>query len=144
MTEVHQLVPDIYALPGCASVPFAQQYLIKSHEPLRGSSPYGDYRRVIYLMRDPPDVMLSYHRFAAAVFNYRGDLSGFARDWVCGRLWPGSWQEHINSWLGPCSNPRTFNLDILRYGISSAIQSTILLNSPGSWAYRHRASEWRT
>jgi hypothetical protein len=115
MTEVHHLVPDIYALPRRASVPFAQQYLIKSHEPLRGSSAYGDYRRVIYLMRDPRDVMLSYHRFAAAVFNYRGDLSAFARDWVCGRIWPGSWQEHINSWLGPCSNPRTFNLDILRY-----------------------------
>lgn len=115
LTEIASLVPAIHDLPPRAAVPGARQYLIKSHSAFTSTTPYGDYRRVIYLIRDPRDVILSYHRFAAVQYNYKGDLLAFATDLACGRIWPGSWQEHVNSWLGPRSNTPAFKLAILRY-----------------------------
>jgi hypothetical protein len=53
--------------------------------------------------------MLSYHRYARYLSNYSGGLKEFAMDWVAGRIWPCSWQEHINSWLAP------FELTVFRY-----------------------------
>jgi hypothetical protein len=125
LTEVDWLVPDVHALPEKSAVPSASQYLIKSHFPLHGASgsfplngaggPFGDYRRVIYLIRDPRDVMLSYYRFFRFLSKYPGGLKEFAMDWVAGRIWPCSWQEHVNSWLAPRSRPAPFELTVLRY-----------------------------
>lgn len=116
LTEIDWLVPDVHVLPEKSKVPAASQYLIKSHFPLTGSAkPFGDYRRVIYLIRDPRDVMLSYHRYARFLWKYPGDLKEFAMDWVTGRIWPCSWQEHVNSWLGPRLRPAPFELTVLHY-----------------------------
>ena len=115
LIDIDALVPDVHALPPRSSVPVAHQYLIKSHLPLTGVPPYGDYRRVIYLMRDPRDVMLSYYRYSKFHHGYKGDLLAFAMDWCCGRIWPGSWQEHVNSWLGPRNGSIGLQLNVFRY-----------------------------
>jgi hypothetical protein len=116
LTEVDWLVPDVHVLPEKSKVPAAGQYLVKSHFPLRGASgPFGDYRRVIYLIRDPRDVMLSYHRYVRFLSKYPGDLKEFAMDWVAGRIWPCSWEEHVNSWLAPRLQAAPFELTVLRY-----------------------------
>jgi Sulfotransferase domain len=116
LTEVDWLVPDVHVLPGKSKVPAANQYLIKSHFPLNGTGgPFGDYRKVIYLIRDPRDVLLSYHRYVRFLSKYPGDLKEFATDWVAGRIWPCSWQEHVNSWLAPRLRKAPFELTVLRY-----------------------------
>ena len=120
LTEINSFVPDVHDLPEKSAVPVASQYLVKSHFPLlinpvHGFPPYGDYRRVIYLIRDPRDVMLSYHRYVRCVSNYPGNLKEFAMDWIAGRIWPCSWQEHVNSWLTPRLTTAPFELTILRY-----------------------------
>jgi Sulfotransferase domain len=118
LTEISSFVPDVHDLPEKSTVPAANQYLVKSHFPLNsihGFPPYGDYRKVIYLIRDPRDVMLSYHRYVRAESNYLGNLKEFAMDWVAGRIWPCSWQEHVNSWLAPRLGTVPFELTLLRY-----------------------------
>jgi hypothetical protein len=59
--------------------------------------------------------MLSFHRFTAARAEYKGDLVAFAQDWVNGRQWPCSWQEHVNSWLGAWGSPPDFDPRVFRY-----------------------------
>jgi hypothetical protein len=115
LTEIDSIVPDVHALPEKSAVPAASQYLVKSHFPLNGAPPFGEYRRVIYMVRDPRDVMLSYHRYSRFLSKYPGDLKEFARDWTAGRIWPCSWQEHVNSWLAPRSRVPPFELTVLRY-----------------------------
>jgi hypothetical protein len=115
LTEIDSIVPDVHVLPEKSAVPVASQYLIKSHFPLNGVPPFGEYRRVIYLVRDPRDVMLSYYRYAQFFSKYPGDLKEFAMDWVAGRIWPCSWQEHVNSWLAPRLRTAPFELTVLRY-----------------------------
>ena len=108
-------MPDLHTLPKKTAVPEAKQYVIKSHLPLNGPPPFGEYRRVIYLIWDPRDVLLSYHRYSRFLWNYAGDLKEFATDMVAGRIWPCSWQEHVNSWLAPRFRERPFELTLLRY-----------------------------
>ncbi|HTV32498.1 MAG TPA: sulfotransferase domain-containing protein [Methylocella sp.] len=115
LTEIDSIIPDVHVLPDKSAVPVARQYLIKSHFPLNGPAPFGEYRRVIYVVRDPRDVLLSYHRFSQFVSKYPGDLTEFAMDWAAGRIWPCSWQEHVNSWLAPRSRPAPFELTVFRY-----------------------------
>ena len=144
LTEVDWLVPDVHALPAKSAVPPASQYFVKSHFPLYGAGgpfplddargPFGDYRRVIYLIRDPRDVMLSYYRFFRFLSKYPCGLKEFAMDWVAGRVWPCSWQEHVNSWLVPRSRPASFELTVLRYEdfIADPVgQTRILANALG-------------
>ena len=144
MTEIARLIPDIHDLPQKSDVPPAGQYLVKSHLPLSGPSPFGEFRRVIYLHRDPRDVILSYHRYARHMMNYQGDLKAFAMDWVAGRIWPGSWQEHVNSWLAPRAQPAAFELTVLRYEdfVADPIgQTHVLAGASGLSPRRERIEE---
>src|SRR5215469_5327024 len=115
LTDIRLMVPDVHALPEKSEVPAARQYLIKSHFQLNKEMPSREYRKVIYLIRDPRDVMLSYHRYVRFDSNYEGDLKEFAMDWVAGRIWPCSWQEHVNSWLARRARSAPFELTLLRY-----------------------------
>jgi hypothetical protein len=129
LTEIDSIVPDVHALPEKSAVPAASQYLVKSHFPLNGVPPFGEYRRVIYMVRDPRDVMLSYHRYSQFLSNYPGDLKEFAMDWAAGRIWPCSWQEHVNSWLAPRTRTASFELTVLRYEdfVADPIGQTLVL-----------------
>lgn len=69
--------------------------LIRTHEPYRK-----EYRRAIYLVRDPRDVVLSEHRYHTRIGLTRKDLDGFIDDFVRGRVHGfGSWEAHVLSWL---------------------------------------------
>lgn len=115
MSEIGSFVPDLHDLPKKSIVRVASWYLVKSHLPLNRTPPFGQYRRVVYLIRDPRDVVLSHHRYSRFLSNYRGNLKEFAMDWVAGRIWPCSWQEHVNSWLAPRSRIMPIELAVLRY-----------------------------
>jgi hypothetical protein len=98
---VHDLVPDVHDRR------FYRRYstpmVFKSH-----ALPQPDYRRVIYLLRDGRDVMVSYYHHACVRFG--------SQDWnhFVGRP-PGlnaKWHEHVETWL---ANPYDAELLILRY-----------------------------
>lgn len=61
LTDIASLVPDVHDLPERSVVPVASRYLVKSHFQLyqvHGFPAYGDYRRVIYLIRDPRNIYI--------------------------------------------------------------------------------------
>lgn len=89
---INDLVPDIHTsrhLP--PPLPFPGHRFIKSHAPYNPL-----YSKVIYLVRDPRDVMVSYHAFASKLGWYHGSLSDLVRDRHYGI---DAWVHHAQSWL---------------------------------------------
>ena len=95
--NLNSYVPDIYEsdllrlsrLSGAHTI-------IKSHQPLSIH-----YRRVIYLVRDPRDVLLSYHRYHQKFTGRDVDLEDFGRHFMDGTIDSfGSWGVHAGGWLG--------------------------------------------
>ena len=70
--------------------------VVKTHQRYQRGVPY---RNVIYILRDPRDVISSYFRYKQR-FNKMGEdeFEGFATACTCGAIWPGSWFEHLRSW----------------------------------------------
>ncbi len=71
-------------------------------------------RGLVYIVRDPRDVVLSHYRYLQGLHDYPGDLIGFVDDWLSGRIYPGTWLQHVRSWTdaGPVRNTRLF---VVRY-----------------------------
>jgi hypothetical protein len=96
------LVPDVHARP------FFQRYatpmFFKSHH-----LPRPEYRRVVYLMRDGRDAMVSlYHHFCA--FRESVDFMKMALDET--QLHHGAWHKHVNAWL---ANPFQAEMVVIKY-----------------------------
>ncbi|WP_420429682.1 sulfotransferase domain-containing protein [Algiphilus sp.] len=102
LSEMEQLVPDVYKSRG-RELKKAYRFpcggrLIKSHQSFRP-----DYKRVIYITRDPRDVCVSYYHYLRGV---RSDsmvsemsLDGFVSLFLSGGLdGYGTWAEHVGSW----------------------------------------------
>src|SRR5260370_25081443 len=85
--------------------------LIGTHEPFRK-----EYRRVIYMVRDARDVLVSEHAFLRALDYFDGDLDRFAKSFVRGKVNGfGSWHDHVTSFLdSPIASTNDFLL--VQYG----------------------------
>ncbi len=94
--QSHQIGPSILSLPGYR--------LIKSHEEFNVS-----YRHVIYLVRNPISVMVSYYAFLQGRIGYQGTFSDFIKDERYGAM---AWNRHVESWLGV---DRSIKIHIQRY-----------------------------
>ncbi|MGB3811223.1 MAG: sulfotransferase domain-containing protein [Parvibaculum sp.] len=99
-STINQLVPDIYSLNVGKMAQLPTPRILKSHEAFRP-----DYRRVLYICRDPRDVLLSYYHFSRRERTIDDDLpmKDFARLFLDGGLqWQeiGTWAEHVGSWMG--------------------------------------------
>lgn len=94
--NLDRFIPDLYQIP-LRRLRRWKPEVVKSHEPF--SPAYG---RVIYLVRDPRDVLLSYHRYWQKVGQNPEPLEAFGRWFVFGGDRPrfGTWGEHVGSWLG--------------------------------------------
>lgn len=69
--------------------------LIKTHEAYRPV-----YRKALYLVRDPRDVVLSEYRFQRWSDVFEGGLDGFVEAFNTGRTnGYGGWSNHVTSWL---------------------------------------------
>jgi hypothetical protein len=86
---------------------------IKSHQYF-----HPRYRRVVYIVRDPRDVALSYYDFQRK-YRHIDDqypLANFVSDFVAGRMtsasW-GTWRENVGSWI--CARSGTESFLLLRY-----------------------------
>ena len=111
--NIESLIPDCEAMSSRYMKTVPRPRMIKSHE-------YFDprYRKVLYIVRDPRDVVLSYYDFSR---KYRQiddsyPLDAYVGDFVNGRLtsadW-GTWGENVASWISTRSGRPEFLL--LRY-----------------------------
>jgi hypothetical protein len=97
--NIERLIPDCEAMSSRFVKQVPRPRIIKSHE-------YFDprYKKLIYIVRDPRDVALSYYDFARKYRHIKDDypLPRFVSDFVCGRLssadW-GTWAENVGSWV---------------------------------------------
>lgn len=115
LRELDYVVPDIYYEVPASRVVELPFYFVKSHEPLRLGTASAQYRRVIYIVRDPRDIVISYHRFLLNNGESHKDLSEFVSDFASGRIFPGSWQEHVESWTHESGCFGSLRIKILRY-----------------------------
>lgn len=97
-TTVEHTIPDPIDLNRRQLARIPRPRIIKSHE-------YFDprYPRVIYVVRDPRDVLLSYYNFYRKQ-RYIDDgypMERWVERFISGNLHPfGSWGEHVGGWLG--------------------------------------------
>jgi len=112
--ELQYFIPDIHIKIEAEKVMFSEFHVVKSHNPLRYRHDSYSYKKVIYLIRDPRDVVLSYHRYFQK-YKYPYDLDQFIIDCFSGRIWPCSWHEHVQSWLGLGSGINNSDLFLIRF-----------------------------
>jgi hypothetical protein len=95
------LVPDIHKQPYYRR--FSTPMFFKSH-----FRPRPRFRRVVYLMRDGRDVMVSLYHYEKAM-GRPIDLGDLVRE---GHPSHGKWHAHINEWL---ANPHGAEMIVVRY-----------------------------
>ena len=127
--NIERLIPDCEAMSSRYVKRVPRPRIIKSHE-------YFDprYKKVIYIVRDPRDVALSYYDFSRK-YRHIGDsypLTRFVSDFVAGRLssvdW-GTWGENVSSWFYTRNGRPEFLL--LRYeDMLSNTQSELMKVAP--------------
>jgi hypothetical protein len=97
--NIERLIPDCEAHSNLFLRRLPSPRVIKSHE-------YFDhrYRRVIYIVRDPRDVALSYYNFQRKYRQIPDEypLTQYVSNFVSGRInsadW-GTWAENVGTWL---------------------------------------------
>lgn len=112
-TNIEKLIPDTSSQSNRALKATPRPRIIKTHE-------YFDHRypKVIYIVRDPRDIALSYYDFQRKYMQIddRYPLEQYVDDFVNGRLisidW-GTWAENVASWLYTRGKHKEFLL--LRY-----------------------------
>jgi len=99
---INKLIPDIHM----------KKYYRRYHTPMffkTHNLPHPLYRRIIYLIRDGRDVMVSLYHYRSAI---NGGNINFL-DMVKGKTTGyGKWHEHVESWL---SNPHKSKMLIVKY-----------------------------
>lgn len=91
--NIHGFIPDIHMgrdIPlDMGFFPFKR--IIKSHSDFNPQ-----YKNVIYILRDPRNVMVSYYKFMIGLGWFDGDISEFIREEKHGI---SAWAAHVNGWL---------------------------------------------
>lgn len=111
--NIERLIPDTSSQSNLALKHTPRPRIIKTHQ-------YFDhrYRKMIYIVRDPRDVALSYYDFQRKYRQISDDypLENYVDDFVGGKLisadW-GTWGENVASWL--YTRARSSDFLLLRY-----------------------------
>lgn len=115
LEDLDHYCPDIHARTPASRIQPAPFHLVKSHWPMAPQYRSDQYARVVYLLRDPRDVVLSHFRYLTGLGRYGGGFEEFLADWLYGRVYPCSWAEHVLSWLAPAGAPRDCSILRVRY-----------------------------
>jgi Sulfotransferase domain len=108
--NIEILVPDTSSISSRALKQIPRPRIIKSHD-------YFDHRypKVIYIVRDPRDVALSYYDFQRKYRQIEDGypLEHYVHEFVNGKLisaaW-GTWGENVGSWISTRAHSRNFLL----------------------------------
>jgi hypothetical protein len=105
-------IPEIYDVTDRALRAFPRPRILKSHESFDPR-----YKKVIYIVRDPRDVVLSYYEFQLKrrVITESCSLEEFVPRFMESEFEPktGSWRDHVLSWVATRGGQQNFLL--LRY-----------------------------
>lgn len=96
--NLHLFVPDIYSHHESHLLSLPPPRVLKSHEVFSPA-----YPRVIYVVRDPRDVVVSFFHYQRKFRQIDDALSldDFTERFIDGRVGAfGSWGEHIGCWVG--------------------------------------------
>jgi hypothetical protein len=110
-SNIEQIVPDIYINRDPQLKALRRPRYFKSHEGYRP-----EYRRVVFIVRDPRDVAVSYYHFIRKTKTLPIDatMDDFMEKFLAGNIDPyGNWGENVGSWLG--ARRGTANFLIVRY-----------------------------
>ena len=96
--NVGHRIPNIYQSTAYALRSIPRPRFLKSHE-------YFDprYPKVIYIVRDPRDVAVSYYHYFRKIrqLDDNDPIERFVEDFVAGKVFAiGSWAENVGSWIG--------------------------------------------
>lgn len=109
--NIEQKIPDIYQHTNRTLMNLSRPRILKSHEyfnPL--------YNNVIYMIRDPRSIIISYYNYLKNDRNMDSvsSLSSFVDVFICGSFdGYGSWGQHVGSWLWEVRNNK--NMLLLKY-----------------------------
>jgi hypothetical protein len=108
--NLESLIPDIYQNSDAVMRKVERPRVLKSHEAFDAR-----YPRVIYLIRDPRDVVVSYYHFLIKwrLIEDGYPISEFVSRMLSGDLPFGSWGHNVESWLAERDGNPDFVL--LRY-----------------------------
>lgn len=108
--NLESLVPDIYQNTDAALRRAPRPRILKSHEPFDAR-----YPKVIYLVRDPRDVAVSYYHFLIKwrLLDDGSPIDRYITRFLDGDLPFGSWADNVRSWIGEREADPNFIL--LRY-----------------------------
>lgn len=110
-SNIERWVPDIYRGRDSQFRSMPRPRYFKSHDAYRP-----DYRRVVFIVRDPRDVAVSYYHFVKKTKQLAIDapMAEFMAIFLSGRIDPyGNWGENVGSWLG--ARRDTPDFIVLRY-----------------------------
>lgn len=110
--QLESRIPEIYYVPDRKLRAFPRPRVIKSHECFDPR-----YKRIIYIVRDPRDVLISYYEFQLKrrVITDDCSLEEFLPRFMESAIEPktGSWRDHVASWMATRGGQQNFLL--LRY-----------------------------
>lgn len=118
-SNIESIIPDIYQHNQSFFTKVSRPRIIKSHEyfcPL--------YKKVIYVVRDPRDVAVSYyfHQKKFRRIDNSVSISEFTNKFLEGNIDPfGSWAENVGSWIGA----REFDKNFLLVRYEDLIADTV-------------------
>ncbi len=110
--QLESRIPEIYHVTDRSLRAFPRPRIIKSHECFDPR-----YKKVIYIVRDPRDVLISYYEFQLKrrVISDTCSLEEFLPRFMKSEIEPktGSWRDHVVSWAATRGGQKNFLL--LRY-----------------------------
>jgi len=113
--NVESRIPEIYLFPDRVLRALDRPRILKSHESFDPR-----YQRIIYIVRDPRDVAVSYYHYAIKRKSISQDypIEKFVPRFIAAEFdiqwgWAASWIDHVRSWTAMREGQRNFVL--LRY-----------------------------
>ena len=100
IAELDRLIPEDEVPIRRTSLIKRPFHFVKTHAPFAWNrDDFVNARGIIYIVRDPRDVVLSHFEYIVRLYGYRLDLATFTKDWLAGRIFPGSWAQHALGWM---------------------------------------------
>lgn len=114
-TNVESRIPEIYLSPDRVLRRLPRPRMLKSHECFDPR-----YKRIIYIVRDPRDVVISYYHYAVKInwIEPEYPIARFVPRLIDGEFdvrggWAASWSDHVMSWV--CLRSASDGFLFLRY-----------------------------